>query len=589
MAKAASTATREAILQAGGSQDDAKDIAAAAAVAVFAVSPHKAPSAAARAVSAAGGGNAIATAVAAGVAAAAVGWNFQKVQAISGAAAKTFKAGNNGTAKVIAARVAAAVMGQGSRYPAVEAAAAAADACVAGFNAQERLARAVDAAAAAADTCATADAAAIDAAADAAGAREVASAVAVDAAAKTAAAVTADANAKAADAAAAAAADAAVDGPATEAAAADAAAKTAATVAADANAKAAVAAANAAGVDAAAKAAAADATAKAAAADAATKTAGMAAAETNAAAAEAAAQAAAHAGFTLAGNDHPYNKASYAAMAAARAFVNRKADDKAAAIKAASRALIPFHDELRWGDVDAAVAAAAASASADADCAPPAPVLSETFGGAAEHFEKMPDSHEQTKDKLRTILEMDTFLAGFLLFSLTGRKDSDAQEVTDSETCQIVVQTFAFGVFLSATILTGMCTFGPSGRYALTRGDLVVPLVLSSIGFLLLLVSVASAIHIELGGGFYSNDKNHTWYWISVGVGLASSLAAVAYGVYSHLEGHKYQWKFSPRCTRCRRVPIVHTRCCCARGRCCGGSGEGELIVVAAPARANYR
>lgn len=416
MARAAATSARVAAEAKRLDKRDAVDaIATAAVVAVFKVSPHKAPAAAARAAKKEAGGSsfdgvanassAIATAVAAGVAAASVGWNFEKVEDIAKRAADAFnrayvdKTGIPITVEEagdVAKDVAIEVKKHGSRYPAVEAAAAAADACLTGRSD-------------------------------------------VDATAATAAAA--------------------------------------------------------------------------------------------AAAAAAAFRCSDEGGL-------PYNTASYAAIAAARATTNRVAPVPATASAAASAACKPASAAVSAAyialhvyntaqnekmldpeDIDAAVAAAAVAASADPDSAPPVPVPTGTFG-TTECFERVPASHEFTKGKLQTILEVDTFLAGFLLFSLTGRKESDTVMVSDAEKLQVIMQTLTFGVFLAATVLTGMCTVGTGSRYALTSGDLLAPFLLSSIGFILLLISVASAIHIELGGGFYSDDENHSWYWLAVGVGL---------------------------------------------------------------------
>ena len=263
----------------------------------------------------------------------------------------------------------------------------------------------------------------------------------------------------------------------------------------------------------------------------------------------AAAAAAAAAAFACSdGVDTPYDTASYALTAAARAAVNRGAPKKAA-VAGAARAL---KRNARFGRaegdfarLDAATAAAAAAASAVTDSAP-VPVPIGTFG-AEGYFEAMPDCHEITKGKLQTILEVDTFLAGFLLFSLTGRKEIDsalleAGGLSGEEEAQVILQTFAFGVFLAATILTGLCTICTGGRYALTSRDLVVPFFLSGIGFVLLLVSVASAIHIELGGGFYGHEIDHKRYWLVVGFGLGCPVLAVFYGLFVYLHGHKYNW-----------------------------------------------
>eukprot|EP00752_Nemacystus_decipiens_P009008 g8041.t1 len=317
MATAASTAARVAAATEYLRDDAVNAIAAAAAVAVFEVSPLKAPAAAALAAKREGGSDAVATAVAAGVAAAAVGWDGATIETISSEAAttvKTFDVRNDGVmyaAEQVAEKVRAVSFP--SRYPAVEAAAAAA---YAAFLTERRGDRPfpwgpIDAAAAAEDA---------------------------------------------------------------------------------------------------------------------------------AAAAAAAAGAAAAAAAADAYSDLSYDSASYAATAAARAATNRGAP-KNAAVAAATRALrLQLKSDANSTRMDAAIAAAAAAASAVTDSAP-VPVRIGTFG-AEGYFEVMPDCHEITKGKLNTIMEVDTFLAGFLLFSLTGQKESET-EVTEDEKVQAKVDKLA--------------------------------------------------------------------------------------------------------------------------------------------------
>ncbi|CAB1099101.1 unnamed protein product [Ectocarpus sp. CCAP 1310/34] len=426
-AAAAATTTAATIVNPAAGRPHVHALAAAAAVAILEVSPHKAPAAAALAVKEEGGSDAVASAVAAGVAAAAVGWRIDKIEEISRDAAIAFVNGiNRGiTVQQVAADVASAVNRVSSRYPAVEAAAAAAHA-----------------------RCLTH--------------RRVIGPVGVNAPAAAAAA------------------------------------------AAD-----------------------------------------------EIAAANAAAAAAAAAAFVCSRQgDLPYDDASYAAKAAAGAAINRGAAKKDA-VAAAARALVLENEErearrppgvkIASGVVHVAIADAAGSASAVPGSAP-VPVPIGTFG-AEGYFEVMPSCHELTLAKMQTIREVDIFMAGFLLFSLTGRQAVDTG-LTDEEELQIVFQTCAFGVFLAATILTGMCTLCTGCRYALTSKDLIVPFGLSVLGFVLLLISVAEAVHIELGDGFYHDDHDHDKYWVTVGLGLGSSVLAVFYAVFIYLYGHKFKWEF---------------------------------------------
>eukprot|EP00904_Undaria_pinnatifida_P008193 jgi/Undpi1/4503/HiC_scaffold_17.g07857.m1 len=138
-----------------------------------------------------------------------------------------------------------------------------------------------------------------------------------------------------------------------------------------------------------------------------------------------------------------------------------------------------------------------------------------------ELLEALPNSHELIYKKLDTIVALDTFLAAFLLFSLTGRSQDAA---TSGEVVQTVLQAYSFAVFLAATLSAGIFMVVTGGTYALTRNDLIVPTVLSTVGFGLLLVTVADAIYLELGEGVYHDDEYVGLFWSSDGRAYESTL-----------------------------------------------------------------
>lgn len=306
---------------------------------------------------------------------------------------------------------------------------------------------------------------------------------------------------------------------------------------------------------------------------------------------EAAAKAAAAAAFAHSDGQECF---SYAADAAARASITRQptadvAPPNGDAVTAAANATVLAADEAvvtAWANaVQAANApdmlaanpanAGVAAANGDhllspfpehkLDSAIAAAALSLNPASADRCFEAMPDSHQLTLERLKIIMEVDIFLAGFLLFSLTGRlreeaivggeipEESPSDEKTtpetadDDEITQIVLQLYTFGVFLAATAWTAICAVGTGGRYALTSTDLLVPIVLSICGFSLLLVTVGDAIYIEIGTGYRKGDEYFDLYWTTVWFGLGISLYTVVFGMFVALYGYKFNWEVKIR------------------------------------------
>lgn len=488
-----------------GKDEDRDSFAAIGAVidAVHIVIPDKAPAHAAQVAKQEGATDAMCTSIAAGVAAAAVGWEYKVVQNVSRTAFKTFQDfSENGTVTpaTIAKEVANAVVRVSSRYPAVEAAAAAAYSAHMSQNSAssgnaERF-RGSNGSGAGSGIGGVADARAD---ADGGGA----------AAAKAPAGAALVANA-----------------------------------------------------------------------------------------AVAAADAAGEAARTIGGSD----SLPYAAISAARAATFRNASKKSV-FAAAVNAATPTDGSSciaspSTGTSDGAirpVATAPFAASTGASSTPATPVDARSpanFPELAEHvavaitaafygdsiataalgacgkelLEALPNSHELIYKKLDTIVALDTFLAAFLLFSLTGRSQDAA---TSGEVVQTVLQAYSFAVFLAATLSAGIFMVVTGGTYALTRNDLIVPTVLSTVGFGLLLVTVADAIYLELGEGVYHDDEYVGLFWSTVTIGFLIQLFSVGLGVFTALLGSKYSWY----CSRtawppARRIEYSKRNCF---SKCCFG------------------
>lgn len=445
---AAAAAAAAWVHERGNTGTDSFAAVAAVVVAVHEVIPDKAPAFAAQAAKGAGATNALCTAIAAGVAAAAVGWEFEVVKKVSSAASKAFSDYKTKAPADIAKHVAEEVRKVSSRYPAVEAAAAAAYAAYVPMHAFT-----------------SGSGAPVD------------GAIGGDIGGATGGAAGAPAYRVVED-------------------------------------GAAIAAANAAGE----------------------------AAKAN-------------------GDPDPL---AYAATAAARAATFRGASSQSvftAAVKAATptnatpanaaSANDPGPEDLQELAEHVAVAITAAS-YADKLASPVLAACSH------EMLEMIPNSHQLIYGKLGTIVALDTFLAAFLLFSLTGRKQAD-DAIDTGEVVQTILQAYYFAVFLAATVSAGMFMVVTGGTYALTNNDLIVPTVLSTLGFGLLLVTVADAVYLELGEGVYHYDSQAPLFWTTVLLGFLLQMGTIIFGVFSALLGSKYKWHFtSTRWPTARRVEHSH-------------------------------
>lgn len=100
---------------------------------------------------------------------------------------------------------------------------------------------------------------------------------------------------------------------------------------------------------------------------------------------------------------------------------------------------------------------------------------------------------------LQTVMTFTTFLAGFLLTSLTGVVE--AEEASASEAFQIFLQILSFGVRLAATMYAGslMILIVTSDKYALETVDLPYVIKLSVLGLGLVTLTVAVATFLALG------------------------------------------------------------------------------------------
>ena len=264
------------------------------------------------------------------------------------------------------------------------------------------------------------------------------------------------------------------------------------------------------------------------------------------------------------------DRLSYAETAAARAATFRGANSRflvSATVKAGtpthttSQASARASAELQEEVLEHVTATIAVASYGDA-------MLPASLGACGiEMLEANPSSHELIYRKLETIVALDTFLAGFLLFSLTGRKQPERTPYSE-EVVQTTLQAYCFAVFLAATISAGLFMVVTGGTYALTKKELVLPTVLSTFGFGLLLVTVADAVYLELGEGIHHDDDLAPLFWATVIVGFIIQVLTIAFGVFLAMHGSKYRWHISCKAwPTARRVEYPRrgffSGCCC--------------------------
>lgn len=257
---------------------------------------------------------------------------------------------------------------------------------------------------------------------------------------------------------------------------------------------------------------------------------------------------------------------SYAETAAARAATFRGASSRflfSATVKAATptnansqnSARIPADEVLEH--VTATIAVASYEDK----------LLHASLGACGnEMLEANPSSHELIYRKLETIVALDTFLAGFLLFSLTGRKQPERTPYSE-EVVQTTLQAYCFAVFLAATISAGLFMVVTGGTYALTKKELILPTVLSTFGFCLLLVTVADAVYLELGEGIHHDDDLAPLFWTTVIFGFTIQVLTIGFGVFFAMHGSKYRWHVSFRAWPTARR-VEYPRNCFFSGCC---------------------
>ncbi|CAM9298576.1 unnamed protein product [Scytosiphon promiscuus] len=144
-------------------------------------------------------------------------------------------------------------------------------------------------------------------------------------------------------------------------------------------------------------------------------------------------------------------------------------------------------------------------------------------------------THERGLDLLKTIIQIDAVLAGFLVVALVG--NDYERVVTPGEKVQIILQAVTFSVFLAAiahTILLMVCT---GWRYTLTWYDPLFPTAFSALGGVLLYITIADAILIRLPA---SEDVDTVGYWVIVVFGLYLPMALAGPMVTVQMVLHKF-------------------------------------------------
>lgn len=228
----------------------------------------------------------------------------------------------------------------------------------------------------------------------------------------------------------------------------------------------------------------------------------------------AAANAAGQAVKAIGGPDIISDAAAAAAEAATARGASRRSVVEAAVAAAAPVDASPAYmdqsaDQIeaqRADHIDAAVAVADALAPTDS------PVQYYVRGRGGEKLEDLPDDHKRVYQRLETIMTLDTFLAGFLLTSLTGKLEEEGSSST--EVAQIFLETLSFGVLLAATVYSGTLMVVTGGKYALSNGDLIAPIGLSILGLVLVLATVGHSICLALG--LTSYNTGNTWLYVPI-------------------------------------------------------------------------
>eukprot|EP00752_Nemacystus_decipiens_P007146 g6399.t1 len=129
--------------------------------------------------------------------------------------------------------------------------------------------------------------------------------------------------------------------------------------------------------------------------------------------------------------------------------------------------------------------------------------------------------HVRSLGLLKTIVQVDTFLAAVLVLTLLVGK-GDEQIVRDEDKVQVILQVVTCSVFLASvahTVVLMVCT---GWRYTLAWYDPLFPAASSAFGFFLLYVTIADAVLIRLRP---REDLDTVGYWMVVIFGLMMPMA----------------------------------------------------------------
>lgn len=135
--------------------------------------------------------------------------------------------------------------------------------------------------------------------------------------------------------------------------------------------------------------------------------------------------------------------------------------------------------------------------------------------------------HKRTYQGLNTIMALDTFMAGLLLPTLTGKLEEEA--ASRREVAHVILQTMSFGVLLAATVFAGTLMLSTGGKYALSLRDLIGPIILSVMGLGLLLVTVGNSAYLALGLTSDHETSYLVWFYVSIVFGLLAPAYATMF------------------------------------------------------------
>eukprot|EP00903_Cladosiphon_okamuranus_P005911 g5844.t1 len=145
--------------------------------------------------------------------------------------------------------------------------------------------------------------------------------------------------------------------------------------------------------------------------------------------------------------------------------------------------------------------------------------------------------HVRSLELLKTIVQVDTFLAAFLVLTLVGREHE--QIIRDDQKVQVILQVVTCSVFLAAiahTVVLMVCT---GWRYTLAWYDPLFPAAFSALGMFLLYFTIADAILVRLRP---REDLDTVGYWMVVIFGLMMPMALAGPTATLQMVLHRFPW-----------------------------------------------